>query len=203
MISWRYIDAVEISASYRFPPSPASSNEQFRRAAASTHRSARGRDWLDTLPSPAPPKPPCRGGSACPILRRPELLWAVCTREPWSGRAALNARMCDGCSPGGVDTDAYLHGPEWQRRQCATSVLSWFCDVRLDAEAIEAHRLALLADLNAEHSGSAHLGAQHDASALHPELAAYPARQFPELKHVRFAALTRGPELTRCAESVR
>jgi hypothetical protein len=130
-----------------------------------------------------------------------------CTREPWWGRVALNARMCDACSPGGVGTDAYLHGPEWQRRERATSVL--FCDVRLDSEAIEAHRLALLADLNAQRSGSAHLGAQGNADApdawsvLHPELAADPARQLPEREHARFAALTRVPELIRCAESVR
>jgi hypothetical protein len=88
------------------------------------------------------------------------------------------------------------------------SVSSLYCDVVLDAEAIQAQRLALLAELTAERFGSAHLGARSDADApeawavFHLELAAYLARQVAEREHARCAALTREAALTRRAESV-
>jgi len=93
-------------------------------------------------------------------------------------------------------------------RRCAMSVSSLFCEVVLDAEAIQAQRLALLAELTAECFASAHLGARSDAHApeawavFHLELAAYLARQVAERERARCAELTRGAELTHGAESV-
>ena len=88
------------------------------------------------------------------------------------------------------------------------SVSSLFCEVVLDAEAIQAQRLALLAELTAECFASAHLGARSDAhtpeawAVFHLELAAYLARQVADRERWRCAALTRGAEPTRGAESV-
>ena len=75
-----------------------------------------------------------------------------------------------------------------------------YCAVVLDAEAIQAQRLASLAELTAERFASAHLGARGDANApvawavFHLELAAYLARQVAERKRARCAELTRGAE---------
>jgi hypothetical protein len=87
------------------------------------------------------------------------------------------------------------------------SVSSLYCGVVLDAEAIQAQRLALLAELTAERFASAHLGARGDAHApeawavFHLELAAYLARQVAERERARCAELNRGSELTRGAET--
>jgi hypothetical protein len=88
------------------------------------------------------------------------------------------------------------------------SVSSLHCDVVLDAEAIQAQRLALLAEFTAERLASAHVGARGDAhtpeawAVFNLELAAYPARQVAEREGARCAALTRGAEQTQGAESV-
>jgi hypothetical protein len=84
-----------------------------------------------------------------------------------------------------------------------TGISSLHCDVVLDAEAIQAQRLALLVELTAERVGSADLGGRSGRCAVfHLEQAAHLARQVAELERARCAALTRGPGWTRRAESV-
>jgi hypothetical protein len=88
------------------------------------------------------------------------------------------------------------------------SVSSLFCEVVLDAEAIQAQRLALLAELTAERFGRTHLGGRSVAhtpevwAVFNLELTAYLARQVAERERARCVALTGRAEQTRGAESV-